>query len=1408
MTKKTLKGRPRTAGARRYLLLPFASWDVLLFSANVKGRLRMSFVKSVIVALLAACVAGAALPPGYPDRSAGLDAYPGFARPPEGYGEVPFWWWTGDAPDAGRLVAQVEALHKMGISGVQVNYSHFDTPGWPTEQDAPVIFSEAWWQVFGTVAEACAKRGMGIGLSTYTLDWPNGGDNLFLKLFYSNEAWNALSLEGRRVAEVKGGAACSAAVGGDCAFARAYAKNGGGAGLRPQGSVALGVEAGRVSWEAPAGADYEVWAFRVARRKGSFNPMMPGAGDIIVKGFYQAFEDHAPGRSPKGLNYFFNDELQVGAGRNAWCADFAEAFRARKGYALEDVLPAVSGADMGDVTVKVKMDYADVRMALMEERYFEPIFNWHHSRGKIFACDPCSRGMNPGEFGDYFRAIRWYTAPGHDTPGGHADLIKNKVSSSIANLYQRPRVWLEGYHSLGWGAVPEVLMKVTRENYLYGASLLNLHGLYYSTYGSHWEWAPPCYHFRMPYWAHMRAFFDYFERLSYIASQGHAVADVAVVYPVAPYEAEMGAEAARDAAFGVARQLFAAGVSFEFIDHESLARAEVKDGRLYVAGPEASYRALVFPAMRAARWSSVAKAAAFAQAGGLAYAVGAVPEASDRAGANDPALRDAVGAAFPAARRVDTPEALRDAVKAAFVQDVQGAGCAPHALHRKEGPRDVYMVMDTRPGDVVSFRVKGAAAELWDPWTGRAAPLEVVGETGESTQVRLTLEPYEMSVVVFTPGRAHVNPSPAAAAPLAARTLTGAWTVAFEPTMDNTWGDFRLPVTALNKMIGVEARRFEWSAGALRESCLYGHGPQFYVLALPPDAALPDGDVDVTKEVTHDGRPYAWRPYSFSWRMGLEGNPGHQGYHGLKRTVTDDFICLGKTAGGLNETRLVDEDPKRVYYLWTALTVDKAVTADILYSKRPPEDKSHTSPILTPESVTVGGVKVDPDKPLALKPGTTPLLIRYASAGRGHFVVRDSAVPPPTAKDKLSMRWANDKGVIPFDVFSGKRPEERFRFTTAPGTKAIEIPGVDGDVQAFINGQPMTRKGNRFEAAEAERDAVAVELVVRPRRAGVTGGAVFSEPVKVVTDGTGVMPLGDWSKRGILNNYSGGARYRTAFTLSAEDTAAPVTIDLGKVAGTAEVFVNGTSCGVRVAPPWRLALAPLKAGANTLDVLVYNSLANHYQTIPSSYRGSPASGLLGPVRLLSAGWEGDAPDTAAAEHAVRDGIAYQQRHTRLSDVTLPLARNPPFTVDGKKSHNGGGDDFSALFNGTPANGAGGEETQNDGKTFIGFAEGDALTLTFTGPGGVSVKGLRTFAGHGDTRASQNYSVSAEAVSEPGRFVKLADVDFEAADGLSDVTLTRADKKPLAENVRALRFVFKNGPHGFNVYREIQVLQGP
>ncbi len=1387
---------------------------------------------------------------GYPSRDANLDVLPGFQTPPSGYGEVPFWWWTGEDLDVDRMIGQIHELHKKGISGVQVNYSHFDTPGWMTDQKEPRLFTEAWWEVYSKISEACAKLNMGIGLSTYTIDWPRGAKNLFYDLFYRKPALNAIQLEVGQKLKLQGGETKTLPSEPDQCAAWAYPIvdgkiQRGGMDLTPL------KKAGQIIWTAPRG-HWEVWTYRAVRKPGSLNPLMMGSGDRVIQDFFQQFQDRNPGQSSKGLNYFFNDELHIGVDKFAWNSDFASEFGRRKGYNLFEVLPAMWG-DMGDITPKVRMDYADVRMSLMEERYFKPIYTWHASRGMIYACDSGGRGRNPHEFGDYFRATRWYSAPGHDTPGGKADLIKGKVSSSIANLYQQPRVWLEGYHSLGWGAAPELLMFATRENYLYGCTLLNLHGLYYSTYGSHWEWAPPCYHFRMPYWAHMDVFLKYFDRLSYLMSQGHMVCDVAVVYPVASYEAEMNGNRSRNTAFDLGNRLMAAGINFEFIDNDSLARAQVKDGRLVVEAAKASYQALVFPDMAAVRWPSITKAAAFAQDGGHVVAVGALPSASDHAGRNDPQLAAMNALAFKPACRLTNPAQAVEAIRQAFVQDVAGVGHTVRALHRKVGPRDVYLVMDANPGSVVEFRAKGAV-ELWDPWTGKVSPLRTVKETVTGTQVELPLESYEAQIVVFTPGQKQLNPALPDTRPLRQKTLTQAWTASFVPTMDNTYGDFRLPVTPNNTKIGVEARRFAWAietealaaTAMLPETSdqtwikkLHGYGTQFYVLGPVPsdvDVTLLDArlaslqTVDPATPIKMAGKRLTWKAYDFSWRYGKEGDLGHQGYHGLKRTVTDDFICLGKTQGALNETRYVDEKKgeSHAYYLWTSATTSKAVSASIIASQIPPRDKSHTSPVITPAAVYINGARINSlDKPVSLRAGANPTLIRYDHAGRGHFVLRSQDEPKPKARSPLAMSWYNDPGVIPFDVYGGHQPAEWFRFLSAPGTEAIRVQ-AQGQVKAWMDGKPMNHGGNgRFVAASPATGAAVVALRVIAET-GCSGGAAIPEPIMIETSGTGILPLGDWSHMGILNNYSGGVRYSTTFRLAQDQAQGQVKIDLGRVAATAEVHLNGKNVGVRVAPPWSLDVTGcLKAGENTLEVLVYNTLSNHYQTIPSRYRGKPVSGLMGPVRLLSQDWRtgelapSSAPVDAADENSITNTGNVQTAITNkpLKTVDRMIQKNHNLlqqpgvlkSVSGTRAHDGGGHDFSALFNATAVNDRGDTTIVNDGKTFVGLASGNTLDLKFDlkkNPAGLSIDAIRTYAGHHDARASQAYSLYAAQATTPKNYVKLADVDYSRSEGLNEVEIRSIKKKPLVKDVGCLRFVFKDGPQGFNVYREIAVFGGP
>ena len=162
----------------------------------------------------------------------------------------------------------------------------------------------------------------------------------------------------------------------------------------------------------------------------------------------------------------------------------------------------------------------------------------------------------------------------------------------------------------------------------------------------------------------------------------------------------------------------------------------------------------------------------------------------------------------------------------------------------------------------------------------------------------------------------------------------------------------------------------------------------------------------------------------------------------------------------------------------------------------------------------------------------------------------------------------------------------------------------------------MRAAGDGHYEVQGTVNSTAVITIRLLPEAGHTGGAAIPEPVMIETSGNGVMPLGDWSKMGVLNNYSGGVRYQTAFELPESD-ADLVMLDLGKVSATAEVIVNGQSAGIRVAPPWSFDVSDrLRVGENQIEVLVYNTLSNHYQTIPSSYRGDPESGLFGPVRVI------------------------------------------------------------------------------------------------------------------------------------------------------------------------------------------------
>ncbi len=131
--------------------------------------------------------------------------------------------------------------------------------------------------------------------------------------------------------------------------------------------------------------------------------------------------------------------------------------------------------------------------------------------------------------------------------------------------------------------------------------------------------------------------------------------------------------------------------------------------------------------------------------------------------------------------------------------------------------------------------------------------------------------------------------------------------------------------------------------------------------------------------------------------------------------------------------------------------------------------------------------------------------------------------------------------------------------------------------------------------------------------------------------------LTDWSQNSDpqIRYYSGAAIYRKKFTLadlSAKERS-ELYLDLGDVRELAEVKVNGQSCGVSWAPPFRVDISrALKPGANDLEIEVVNfwpnriigdsSLPKEKQLTRTNIRKLTSqtslmrSGLFGPVQIV------------------------------------------------------------------------------------------------------------------------------------------------------------------------------------------------
>ncbi len=1106
---------------------------------------------------------------GYPSRTGEIDIRKGFANPPKGYGNVPFYWWSGDSLRIDRLNEQLEILSNASTDGLCVSYNHtnavVDTVvnaqghGFcgRVQGGTPRVLSEQWRNIWNDFSESCAQKGIGLGMDDYVVAWPKNGEYIDSILALPQ----IKSYQGR---------------------------------LR-QATIAVGSPLPEhVVVTIPLLRDSLQVIYTTEAPE-----LHPELGHKLIEHYFNPFVEHMTPEAQKGMNYFFQDELDYNLNLYSWSEDMPQEFLKRKGYDIVPLLPMLFG-QCDEQKARIRLDYAEVLTQLSEERYFQPIYQWHADKGLIYGSDNQGRGLNPTQYLDYFRASKWYTAPGNDAPSRGSSFNQTKVSSSVAHLYQRPRTWLEAFHSMGWDANGALLTHQLDHHIIAGGNLLCMHGLYYSTHGGWWEWAPPCFHFHMPYWEHMKVWLKYAERMCFVLSQGVHVCDVAVLYPTETMQAYPDTNA--DATFAVANALSPNGIDFDFIDFASLQGADITNATLQVA--DERYRVLVLADTKALHQETLQKIIQFADAGGMVISFGCTLKEL----ANHPSI-------IQVASAEDVLTQVRQHVGTADFRASSGYG---RVLHRKVADHDVYMIMDVNKGDELFFRAKGKV-EIWDAQHGTIAEVPILRADDSGTWVKHDGEKDVSRLYVFSPGEPTFQTAGTAkASKQQSQVVDGLWDITIIPTLDNRWGDFRLPV--MPGFIGVEAREMGATFIPGHKDLLptdvmvanqslpivYGYGP--YMLTHTVKASRPVAEV--VKEALAGQFDSLWKLYTFSWQYGVFNSPGSQGYHGLKSKVDSRFLILDQGGHQLFTTQV--------------------------YA---PSDATYRLLIegIRPYALIIDGNEVATPC-LSLKEGWHKLLLVYDNTpktaytlqgmvsftvdprNRSMVMLYPQQSPEPKVYDEyadiVASKWYGTS-FLPFDVNGNQDGRWLYHFSTAPGTISMHFSThgtidniwVDG---RLIDGKPDAQGNLTLPIHNAGISDVYV--LATPER-GYPGTAFFAGPVAMLCHG-GKVPVGDWTQWGAMKFYSGGVRYRKQVDIE-KVSDQTIQIDLGTVDATCEVNVNGQKVDVLINKPYRLDITDyLHDGENTIEILVYSALSNHYQTIPSPYQGIPHAGLIGPVHLM------------------------------------------------------------------------------------------------------------------------------------------------------------------------------------------------
>ncbi len=462
-----------------------------------------------------------------------------------------------------------------------------------------------------------------------------------------------------------------------------------------------------------------------------------------------------------------------------WTSTLPAEFKKINGYSIDKLLPSFFDPEIfnGETTRKVQRDFKKTLSEMMINNLYKQSKKICHRYGLKINSEAGGPGYplynGPAEplkaLGalDIPRGEFWvnkdpeYYKDNNDKTIPLFPIVKEVAAAS--HIYNKRLVEEESFTSFQhWQAGPFDLKPFADEAFCEGMNRLVFHGFSHSPSGTGFPGyvyhAGTHFNDKNPWWSKINPFVSYLARVSYVAQQTDFVSDVLFYYG----DKIPNAGTPKNTHFVVGP-----GYDYEIINTEILLNnLKVKNGKLVLSnGAEFSMLALenedeINPLV-------LTKLNTLAKQG--AVIIGTRPQKTEdmknqpNTGAKGEAMIQKLWT------NVDDPLQLKldkgkiyAGIRPATVLDLlhvppdfRYPGKASWLLdfiHYRKSNMDFYFIRNTKDQWVTkecSFRQQSKVPEIWDPLTGEIIPVPVYKQSGEYTEVPLTLAPHQAYFVVF-----------------------------------------------------------------------------------------------------------------------------------------------------------------------------------------------------------------------------------------------------------------------------------------------------------------------------------------------------------------------------------------------------------------------------------------------------------------------------------------------------------------------------------------------------------------------------------------------------------------------------------------------------------------------------------